>query len=219
MPSAGSIGEKYGDRLAEFIVESGLPEGAPTDPDRFGDRDLDERAASYGASGFALQFMLDTSLDDELKFPLKCRDLVVADLDREIAPVKMTYGSGPDQLIPDLECAGLKGDRFYRPMYVSDDWAEYQGKVMVIDPSGRGADRTGYAVVNHLRGQLFLRRAGSVDGGYDDQSLTTLCHIARAESVKLVLIESNFGKQPLPNQKLSNSGELSLRQSRAKPVA
>jgi hypothetical protein len=45
--------------------------GEPTDPARFSDFDLLERQASYGRSGFALQFMLDTRLSDAERYPLK----------------------------------------------------------------------------------------------------------------------------------------------------
>ena len=47
--------------------------GQPTDPLRFSDFDLLEREASYGRSGFALQFMLDTRLSDAQRYPLKVR--------------------------------------------------------------------------------------------------------------------------------------------------
>jgi hypothetical protein len=55
--------------------------GAPTDPARFHDTDLLEREASYGRSGFALQFMLDTSVSDGDRYPLKLSDLVVMAID------------------------------------------------------------------------------------------------------------------------------------------
>ena len=48
--------------------------GTSTDPKRFSDEDLMERRVSYGKAGFALQFMLDTSLSDADKHPLKLAD-------------------------------------------------------------------------------------------------------------------------------------------------
>jgi hypothetical protein len=42
----------------------------PTDPQRFTELELREREASYGRSGFALQFMLDTSLSDAGQAPV-----------------------------------------------------------------------------------------------------------------------------------------------------
>ena len=71
-----SIG--YGSKLA-LLIERKLQAdatiiGQPTDPQRFSDFDLLEREASYGRSGFALQFMLDTRLSDAERYPLKvCR--------------------------------------------------------------------------------------------------------------------------------------------------
>ncbi len=66
-----------GRKLAPVIADKGGHEGKPTDPLRFDDDDLLEREASYGKSGFALQFMLDVSLSDANKYPLKINDLMV----------------------------------------------------------------------------------------------------------------------------------------------
>jgi hypothetical protein len=193
----------YGQRVAPFITKqlaknpklatdcSGR--GAPTEPSRFHDLDLFEREASYGRSGFAMQFMLDTSLSDENKYPLKLADLMVLDLNPEMAPVKLVWASGPDQLLKDVQAVGLQGDRLYRPLFVSGEFAEYQGCVMAIDPSGRGGDETSYAVVAMLNGQLYLLDAGGFKGGYEDATLQKLADTAKKYKAKQVIIESNFG--------------------------
>ena len=64
---------------------------------------------------------------------------------------------------------------------------------MSIDPSGRGKDETGYAVVKMLNGFLFVTRAGGLQGGYDTPTLTKLAKIAKEEGVNQVIIEANFG--------------------------
>ncbi|MDO4708247.1 MAG: phage terminase large subunit [Pseudomonadota bacterium] len=187
----------YGDRLAPMIAE-------PFDADpriawrnvesvRFSDDDLLEREASYGRSGFMLQFMLDTSLSDAERYPLKLSDLIVTDIDPEVAPVRIVWSSDPKLIVQDIPSVGFSGDRLYRPMYQSPDMEPYTGKVMAIDPSGRGSDETGYAVTAMLRGMVYLRRAGATAGGYDEKTLETLAHIARAEKVSLILVESNYG--------------------------
>ena len=58
--------------LAPFIRNTWNKDliGKPTDADRFDEEDLFKRQLSYGASGFNLQFMLDTSISDEDKYPL-----------------------------------------------------------------------------------------------------------------------------------------------------
>ena len=188
---------QYGERLAPYLAErfDSDPTLAwtPTEPARFTEVDLMEREASYGRSGFMLQFMLDTSLSDADRYPLKLSDLIVMDVDREVAPVRVVWASAPDRLIEDIPSIGFTGDRLYRPMYSSPDMAEFTGSVMTIDPSGRGSDETGYAVTKLLGGMVFARRCGGLAGGYDPATLETLAHIARSEAVKLILVESNFG--------------------------
>jgi myo-inositol catabolism protein IolC len=56
----------------------------------------------------------------------------------EVAPVKLQYGSAPEQQIKGLRNLGFTGDRYYKPMYMSEEWTEYEGSVMYVDPSGRG---------------------------------------------------------------------------------
>ena len=188
--------DKYGGRLAPMVtdlIEKGLPEGHPTDAGRFNLEDLQEREASYGRSGFALQFMLDTSLSDADKYPLKLSDLIVMPLDTRMAPVKVVWSSGPEYIINDVPSVGLSNDRYYRPMWVAKDMAEYTGSVMFIDPSGRGSDETAYAVTKMLHGWIYLVDVGGFTGGYSKETLEGLANKAKEHSVNLVLTEPNFG--------------------------
>lgn len=59
---------------------------------------------------------------------------------------------------------GFTGDRLYRPMHVFDEMLEYEGAVLTIDPSGGGKDEVGYAVTKLLRGMIYCRRCGSLQG-------------------------------------------------------
>lgn len=167
--------------------------GMPTDPERFDDQDLIAREAEYRVSGFMLQFMLDTALSDADKYPLKMKDLIVMPVDKEIAPVKVAWASSKELMYSDIENLGFQGDRCYAPMYKSPEFVPYQGSVMVIDPAGRGKDETAFAVTKHLNGMIYLTRAGGLQGGYSEETLTTLAQIAKAEQVNAILIESNFG--------------------------
>lgn len=188
--------EDYNGTLAPFIVrmiERGSVAGTVVDPKRFTDEDLLGREKSYGAAGFALQFMLNTADSDAYRFPLKLQDLMVMSLAHNMAPTKMVWGRDPSKVVEGVQNFGLPGDRWYRPMFYSESMAEYSGAVMSIDPSGRGKDETSYAVVKHLMGQLFLPDAGGLDGGYDDTVLAELAAIAKRNSVKLILVEENFG--------------------------
>lgn len=168
--------------------------GAPTDPERFDDMDLIDREAEYKAAGFTLQFMLDTRLSDAERYPLKLKDLMVMDIDPEIAPVKVTWASSKEQRIEGLPNLGFDGDRYHSPMYISKDHFEpFQGAVMVIDPSGRGKDETGYAITKMLNGIVYLVDAGGLKGGYDTETLEDLARLAMKHKVNTVLVEGNFG--------------------------
>jgi hypothetical protein len=188
---------KYQGKLAPFITlaleKDADNVGKPTDPKRFGEADLLERRASYGKAGFALQFQLDTSLSDADRYPLKVSDLVIMHLNPTMAHHKVAWAAAPEVCLNDIPNVALTGDRFYRPMWHSDDMAEYTGSVMSIDPSGRGKDETGYSVVKALAGNLFLTEAGGVTGGYEPETLEALAYAAKRNLVKEIIIEANFG--------------------------
>ena len=194
-PTLERAEKAYGGKLAPTLYDSLQTNlesiyGLPTDPKRFTDEDLLERELSYGRSGFALQFMLDTSLSDQDKYPLKISDLMIYSCDKDTAPEKMIYGIFKQ--LNELPNVGLSGDRFYAP----EDTVgrlEYSGSVLAIDPSGRGSDETAYAVVKMLNGFLHVPAAGGIAGGYSDETLTTLAELAKEHKVNTVLIESNFG--------------------------
>tara|TARA_Y100001968_G_scaffold119361_1_gene108757 strand:- start:2414 stop:3043 length:630 start_codon:yes stop_codon:yes gene_type:complete len=64
---------------------------------------------------------------------------------------------------------------------------------MAVDPSGRGADETSFAVIKMLNGFLFVTDAGGLPGGYSEDTLKRLAMIAKEQEVNLIRIESNFG--------------------------
>ena len=188
----------YGHKIAPIIADVEDNEGKPTDPKRFDSVDLLERMSSYGKSGFNLQFMLDTTMSDANRHPLKLNDLIVLSgcSTWKEAPAKLQWASSPEQIKaidPDTPNVGLKGDYYVAPMHTSSEFTPFEGSVMSIDPSGRGEDKTAYAVLKMLHGVLYLTAVGSLDGGYSDDTMGRLAQIARQQDVNYVVIESNFG--------------------------
>ena len=188
---------RYGDRIAPTLMDELIAndklEWQPTDPMRFDEEDLLERELSYGRSGYALQFQLDTSLSDADRHPLKLKDLIVMSVDISKAPEKPIHGTLSHLEVKDVPNLGMRGDRFYEPFKLSGDWVDYTGSVMAIDPSGRGSDETSYCVLKMLNGFLYCPDAGGVEGGYSGQTLESLVDIAKRNQVNYVLVESNFG--------------------------
>jgi len=188
----------YGSKLSKIISNVIDKEGKPTDPQRFDDVDLLERLSSYGRSGFNLQFMLDTTMSDSNRYPLKLNDLIVASgcTTWDKAPAQIQWASGTQQLKgidPEIPNVGLKGDYYVAPLHLSDEYAPFEGVAMSIDPAGRGEDKTAYAVLKMLHGVLYLTDIGALDGGYSDSTLEELSSIAKRNKVNNVVIESNFG--------------------------
>lgn len=185
---------KYGDCLAPMILEACKDSAnQPTDPGRFSDLDLLEREASYGRSQFTLQFQLDTSLSDLMRFPLRVQDLIVLEVN-DHAPEKVVWSSGAEYRITDLPSVGFSGDYYHRPAFIHGEWLELDGCVMFVDPSGKGSDETAYAIVGQLNGNLYVLEVGAYAEGYTDVVLEGLAKAAKRRNVNLILLEDQFGQ-------------------------
>lgn len=176
----------------EMLVDTA--EGKPTDT-RFSDSDLKKREGRMGRSMFALQFMLDTSLSDAERYPLKTGDLIVTDqIDRMMGPTFIQWSrKDPDKTLP---CVGFAGDRWYTEGYVPPEnrsMTKFEGRMMFVDPSGRGADECVAVVVYQLHGKLFLADLFASQQGYSDETLFAMAKMAQDHKVNLVKIEANFG--------------------------
>lgn len=166
--------------------------GRSTEPTRFTDFDLAEREARHGRSFFSLQYMLDTSLTDADKYPLKLSDLIIMSV-TDKAPVSLAWASSSELQLKELPNIGFTGDRWFKPLFIDKEWVPFEGSVMAIDPSGRGQDELAYAVVKQLHGYLYVTAAGGLQGGYDDDNLVKLARIAKEQAVNYIVIEANFG--------------------------
>ena len=166
---------------------------SPTDPDRFSDLDLLEREASMGRSNFMLQFMLDTSLSDAEKFPLKCSDLIVTAVNPTVCPDAVIWSSDPSNVIKDAPTVGLPGDYFYSPVQLQGDWEPYTETICSVDPSGRGTDETAAAYISQRNGFLYLHEMRAFKDGYSDQTLLDILKGCRKYNATKLLIETNFG--------------------------
>jgi len=174
-------------------IDMGAEIGDCTDPDRFDDSDLIEREASMGRSNFMLQFMLDTSLSDAEKFPLKMADLVVTSINPSMAPDACVWCSDPQNVIKELPTVGLPGDYFYSPMQLQGDWSPYTETICSVDPSGRGTDETAAAFISQKNGFLYLHEMRAYRDGYSDRTLLDILRGCKKYNVTKLVIETNFG--------------------------
>ena len=186
----------YEDVLAPQLVADIEKQGhdkvrwQPTDT-RFSEINLLEREQSMSRSNFMLQFMLDTSLSDALKFPLKLSDFSVMPLDPSKGPSDVVWGSDKETIL-DLPAVALPGDRWHRPKSTGE-YVPYNQTIVAVDPSGRGKDETVAVVLSQINGFIFIRDILATQDGYSDKTLRGILTLARRYGSSLCLIESNFG--------------------------
>ena len=173
-------------------IDNGAEPWEVTD-DRFDNEDLIDREAAMGRSNFMLQFMLDTSLSDAEKFPLKCSDMVVTSVNPTKAPEAVVWCSDPANVIRDAPIVGLPGDYFYSPMQLQGTWDDYTETICSVDPSGRGTDETAAAFISQRNGFLYLHEMRAYRDGYSDKTLLDILRGCKKFNVSTLLIETNFG--------------------------
>ena len=174
-------------------IDQGAEKWQVTDPDRFNDEDLIEREAAMGRSNFMLQFMLDTSLSDAEKFPLKMADLIVTSVNPTTAPESIVWCSDPKNVIRDAPTVGLPGDYFYSPMQLQGDWGDFSETICSVDPSGRGSDETAACYLSQRNGILYLHEMRAYRDGYSDNTLLDILKGCGKYNVTKLVIETNFG--------------------------
>lgn len=166
--------------------------GVTTEPKRFSNEILAQKEIEEGKQRFALQYMMRPNLKGMDAYPLKCKDLIVSTFDSEYGPNRVPYGG--DYL--NLPCPGLKGDRFRGALNQEGapiKFMQWERKVLAVDPSGKGRDRTAIAILYLLNGLIFVREWIGMEGGYDAPVLEKIARLAKSHAVHEVLVEENFG--------------------------
>lgn len=182
------------DTLRENLEKNPSLAGTPTDTVRFPASVLAEKRATYGLAGFSLQFMLNPSLSDAAKQPLKLRDMVICDLTPETVPRRVIWCNDRSRMILDIPSLGKDGDFLYRPMQPPENWTKCSRVVFSVDQSGAGADETAWAAVGEHEGMLYLLGVGGFPDG-SSESLRGLAEKIKFYNANVLLVESNFGGQ------------------------
>ncbi len=167
--------------------------GDPTYPERFNEKELEVIEDIEGHIMYSLQYLLDPTMADEDRFPLKLSDLIIMDVAHDMAPSRVAWGT-TEPLGKMIDHAGLSTDGFFAPVFVDKDWVPYAKTVMYVDPSGRGKDEVAYAVVKGTQGMLFVAAVGGFKGdGTSSAVMDKLAKIAWEHEVQVIVVEDNFG--------------------------
>lgn len=198
--------ENYGPHLSRYVqhLYDTYPElrtgfglegnrGAPTDPvmmpeERLVEVEIDSKA------GFNLHYMLDTSLLDKDRYPLKPENLIMYYLDPDKAPVDFAWTNNPACMLTAIP-GQIPKQRYFLPAYVSPEFMKYEQRILAVDPAGGGqnGDESGYAALFTLAGRIFLMEVGGVPGGVENLHLDQLIDLAAKWKVQKVVVEKNFG--------------------------
>ena len=188
--------------LQRDLNEGKAAPGDAVDPD-YTPPDRIVELQAEGRTWFAMQCMLIANLGDALRYPLRLSDLIVFNVQRDQAPTSIIWGTnngqGMSTRCEDIKSLGFGTDGLYGPIMFDSKWAPYTSTKMWIDPSGAGADETGYAVVAHGSGMLWAKACGGLAGepgksGHSPATMAELAQIARRHLATEIFVEDNFGQ-------------------------
>lgn len=195
--------QHYGDALAPIIqkkIEAGAKrtgygldgtQGEAVDPLLRDEDELLKQEVDKGPADFQLQFMLLTSLSDELRFPLKLHRVIGLDFTTNRVPMSIVPGFGATEKIT----VGGQNYAYSKPHELSTETGVIPHTTLYIDPAGGGAnaDETGYAFGGLFNSKVFVREWRGIPGGHDEGSLKAMAAIVVRLRPNLVKTEKNFG--------------------------
>lgn len=199
--------ENYGNALAPLLTKrmhldpelrtGGGPtgeRGQPIDPVLLGEEELVKKEIDQGMAYFQLQHMLDTKLMDADRYPLKAEQLVFMSVPQDRVPLTLNWMASPDYQLHTpqdfpVDCA------FYEICGHSNEWAEFTGTHMYVDPSGggRNGDELAWAVTKFRSGYVYLVDVGGVPGGLHEANQDLIADLAWFWKPDRLDFEDNFG--------------------------
>lgn len=203
--------QNYGDSLAPLLLQRikdnpelqtggglALNKGKCIDPVINPETELLKKEIDQGSSYFELQYMLNTSISDEARYPLKIRDILFMNIPIRYPPLKLRFSRTPEAVIPTDYYLDISiRDKFYQVESV--DYAEqelkYNPPICYIDPAGggRNADETGVSIATFASGRVYILDCFGIQGQLNEPQLQKLLERVRKQQVALCIVEENYG--------------------------
>lgn len=169
--------------------------GKPVDPERYDEQDLIEKELEWGSEGFALQYMMDTTLSDDLRQQLRLSDLMIAPHDRFSIPTLMSYSTQSKDTFNLPSNSPVYGARLFKA--VVDEQSPYMKDISqiwaYIDPASGGVDEIGWAIGFSAGDFIHVTHVGGLTGGLVDRNSRHIIEKFIEYGVTDVRIESNMG--------------------------
>lgn len=174
---------------------AGGDRGKPTDPIMMSEEQLTGKELDQGKAYFQLQYMLDTKLTDEDRYPLKARNIIFMPIPAERCPMLINWTATEGNRIHPPQGFPIQ-ESYYAASGAGEEFGAFAGCHMYVDPSGggRNGDEMAYGVTKFLAGKVHLVDFGGMPGGYEDAVLKSLTSIAVKWKPHIATVEENFGK-------------------------
>lgn len=159
------------------------------------EKKLQMKELDQGPEYFQLQHMLDTTLTDAGRYPLRPRDLVVMDMSLEVAPGAVAWLPNQKLRYKEDEIAAryrVKPE-LYKPFSVSDKLSPYDFKMVHIDPSGDGSDEVAVTAGYELNGYVFIPEIMALQGGHSETNMLQIAQMILRHRPDVIEVESNMG--------------------------
>jgi hypothetical protein len=168
-------------------------QGQPIDPMILPESILQAKELDQGEAYFQLQHMLNTTLSDAQRYPLKPEKLVLLRTDQVRMPLNIVRGMLDTHMV-EKSIADFPF-KLSIPHEVSTETAPFQSLWAYVDPAAGGAngDETAYAIGAFLNGNIILLAAGGIPGGYEEEKLEKLAKIMACYKLDGITIEKNMG--------------------------
>lgn len=199
--------ENYGTALSPLLRERMLKDpdlrsgggptgqrGKPTDPVLLGEEELTKKEIDQGAAYFQLQHMLDTKLMDADRYPLKPEQLIFMTVPLDRIPLVLNWMPSTEYLVPLPQDFPIDS-ALYEIAGHGEEWAEFSGTHMYIDPSGGGknGDELAWAVTKFRSGYVYLVSVGGIPGGLHEKNQDFIADLAWQWKPNQIDFEDNFG--------------------------
>lgn len=200
----------YGDNLAPYVRErvdyygekiqsGGGPNGdrgLAVDPEIPGldEASLIKKELDQGPEYFQLQHMLDTTLSDEGRYPLKARNLVIMDVPPDKAPGAIQWLPSPKLKLEDTSTSHYHcNPELYRAFSTSETTYDYEFRYVHIDPSGGGTDEIAVVAGYLLHGYVLIPEVLALQGGHTEENLREIARFILRHNATEVGSEQNMG--------------------------
>lgn len=133
------------------------------------------------------------------QYPVQLANFIVFAAPHSEAPTRIAWGTnkgpGTSTALEDIPSPGFGTDRFFAPIMVSEDpaeWSKYTRTVMVVDPNVTGSgDRTGVSIGSEVGGLIYVHHVYGFEDAFGLELIWKLLRLAEQYMVHEIHLETN----------------------------